>query len=50
MPHAADRGYRGDIIEEVKHDFEIDVEITHSNYSGQFVPAKKNYPPLTHFR
>ena len=37
----ADRGYRGNFIEEARHDFGIDVEITHSNYSGQFVPAKK---------
>ncbi len=39
----ADRGYRGNFIEEAKHDFGIDVEITHSNYSGQFVPAKKRW-------
>lgn len=39
----ADRGYRGNFIEAVKHDFGIDVEITHSNYSGQFVPAKKRW-------
>ncbi len=30
-------------IEEAKHDFGIDIEITHSNYSGQFVPAKKRW-------
>ena len=29
--------------EQAKHDFGIDVEITHSNYSGQFVPAKKRW-------
>ena len=39
----ADRGYRGNFIEEAKHDFNIDVEITHSNYSGKFVPAKKRW-------
>lgn len=39
----ADRGYRGNFIEAAKHDFGIDVEITHSNYSGQFVPAKKRW-------
>ncbi len=39
----ADRGYRGNLIEKARHDFEIDVEITHSNYSGQFVPAKKRW-------
>ncbi len=39
----ADRGYRGNFIEEAKHDFGVDVEITHSNYSGQFVPAKKRW-------
>lgn len=39
----ADRGYRGKFIEEAKHDFNIDVEITHSNYSGKFVPAKKRW-------
>ncbi len=39
----ADRGYRGNFIEKARHDFEIDVEITHSNYSGQFVPAKKRW-------
>ena len=39
----ADRGYRGKFIEQAKHDFGIDVEITHSNYSGQFVPAKKRW-------
>lgn len=39
----ADRGYRGNFIEEAKHDFGIDVEITHSNYSGQFVPTKKRW-------
>lgn len=39
----ADRGYRGNFIEEAKHDFGIDIEITHSNYSGQFVPAKKRW-------
>ena len=39
----ADRGYRGNFIEEARHDFGIDVEITHSNYSGQFVPAKKRW-------
>ena len=39
----ADRGYRGNFIEEARHDFGIDVEITHSNYSGQFVPAKKSW-------
>jgi len=39
----ADRGYRGNFIEEGKHDFGIDVEITHSNYSGKFVPAKKRW-------
>ncbi len=37
----ADRGYRGNFIEEAKNDFGIDIEITHSNYSGQFVPAKE---------
>ena len=31
------------ISEESKHDFVIDVEITHSNYSGQFVPDKKRW-------
>ena len=39
----ADRGYRGKFIEQAKHDFGIDIEITHSNYSGQFVPAKKRW-------
>ena len=39
----ADRGYRGNFIEEARHDFGIDVEIIHSNYSGQFVPAKKRW-------
>ncbi|MDE6533537.1 MAG: transposase [Muribaculaceae bacterium] len=39
----ADRGYLDNFIEEAKHDFGIDVEITHSNYSGQFVPAKKRW-------
>lgn len=39
----ADRGYRGDFITSAKHDFGIDVEITHSNYSGKFVPAKKRW-------
>lgn len=39
----ADRGYRGKFVEEAKHDFNIDVEITHSNYSGKFVPAKKRW-------
>lgn len=39
----ADRGYRGNFIEESKHYFVIDVEITHSNYSGQFVPDKKRW-------
>ncbi len=39
----ADRGYRGNFIEAAKHDFGVDVEITHSNYSGQFVPAKKRW-------
>ena len=39
----ADRGYRGNFIESAKHDFGIDVEITHSNYSGKFVPAKKRW-------
>lgn len=39
----ADRGYRGKFIDEVKKDFGIDVEITHSNYSGKFVPAKKRW-------
>ena len=39
----ADRGYRGNFIEKARHDFEIDVEITHSNHSGQFVPAKKRW-------
>ena len=39
----ADRGYRGNFIEEARHDFGVDVEITHSNYSGQFVPAKKRW-------
>ena len=39
----ADRGYRGRFIDEVKRDFDIDVEITHSNYSGRFVPAKKRW-------
>lgn len=39
----ADRGYRGNFIKEAKHDFGIDVEITHSNNSGQFVPAKKRW-------
>ena len=39
----ADRGYRGNFIEAAKHDFGIDIEITHSNYSGQFVPAKKRW-------
>lgn len=39
----ADRGYRGKFIENAKHDFSIDIEITHSNYSGQFVPAKKRW-------
>ncbi|WP_289699418.1 transposase, partial [Duncaniella muris] len=34
---------RGNFIEKARHDFEIDVEITHSNYSGQFVPAKKRW-------
>lgn len=39
----ADRGYRGNFIDEVKKNFGIDVEITHSNYSGVFVPAKKRW-------
>ena len=39
----ADRGYRGNFIETAKHDFGIDIEITHSNYSGKFVPAKKRW-------
>lgn len=39
----ADRGYRGNFVEAAKHDFGIDIEITHSNYSGQFVPAKKRW-------
>lgn len=39
----ADRGYRGRFIDEVRRDFGIDVEITHSNYSGRFVPAKKRW-------
>ena len=39
----ADRGYRGKFIEQAKHDFGIDIEITQSNYSGQFVPAKKRW-------
>lgn len=39
----ADRGYRGNFIESAKHDFGIDIEITHSNYSGKFVPAKKRW-------
>ncbi len=39
----ADRGYRGKFIEEAKHDLGIDIEITHSNYSGKFVPAKKRW-------
>lgn len=39
----ADRGYRGKFIEQARHDFGIDIEITHSNYSGQFVPAKKRW-------
>lgn len=39
----ADRGYRGRFIDEVKRDFDIDVEITHSNYSGRFVPARKRW-------
>lgn len=39
----ADRGYRGNFIEEARHDFGIDVEITHSNYSGKFVTAKKRW-------
>ena len=39
----ADRGYRGNFVEAAKHDFDIDVEITHSNYSGKFVPAKKRW-------
>ena len=39
----ADRGYRGNFIEKAKHDFGIDIEITHSNYSGKFVPAKKRW-------
>lgn len=39
----ADRAYRGKFIENAKHDFSIDIEITHSNYSGQFVPAKKRW-------
>lgn len=43
MPIYADRGFRGNFIEQAKHDFGIDVEITHSNYSGQFVPAKKRW-------
>ena len=38
-----DRGYRGNFIEKSKHDFGIDIEITHSNYSGKFVPAKKRW-------
>lgn len=52
----ADRGYRGDFIEKAKHDFGIEVEITHSNYSGKFVPAKKRWVVertfawLDHFR
>lgn len=39
----ADREYRGNFVEAAKHDFGIDIEITHSNYSGQFVPAKKRW-------
>lgn len=39
----ADMGYRGNFIEKAKHDFGIDIEITHSNYSGKFVPAKKRW-------
>ena len=39
----ADRAYRGKFIENAKHDFGIDIEITHSNYSGQFMPAKKRW-------
>ena len=39
----ADRGYRGKFIENANNDFGIDIEITHSNYSGQFVPAKKRW-------
>lgn len=39
----ADRGYRGNFIEKAEHDFGIDIEITHSNYSGKFVPAKKRW-------
>lgn len=39
----ADRGYIGNFVEAAKHDFGIDIEITHSNYSGQFVPAKKRW-------
>ena len=46
----ADRGYHGNFIEMAKHDFEIDVEITHSNYSGQFVPAKKKMGSGENFR
>ena len=39
----ADREYRGNFVEAAKHDFGIDIEITHSNYSGQFVPAQKRW-------
>ena len=37
------RGYRGDFVEKARHNFGIDVYITHSNYSGKFVPAKKRW-------
>lgn len=39
----ADRGYRGNFVEAAKHDFGIDVEITHSNYTGKFISAKKRW-------
>ena len=39
----ADRGYRGIFIEKAKHDFGIDIEITHSDYSGKFVLVRKRW-------
>lgn len=39
----ADRGCQGKFIEEVKKDFGMDVEISHSNYSGRFVHTKKRW-------
>lgn len=39
----ADRDYRRNFIEKAKHDFEIDIKITHSNYSGKIVPEKKRW-------